>query len=121
MIIASDTPYKLKVETLHGIFEETIPNFDYGAYNYNDYFDEPFRYNHDVNSLLIDGEIKGVEVIARGTEEDEYDWTEFIVFQYKDYMYKINFITGSHGNKYKLDIDSLKSVTAKTKQVVFYE
>jgi hypothetical protein len=122
MIILEDDNYQVKNKFIRAMLEATVPNFDWNSYDYNRY-DDDFQYNHIIVSNLIDNEIEGINVLTKDVERDEhwYDDNEFIVFEYQGNIYKVNFTEGSQGFKYKLELDTLKSVTAKTKEVVYYE
>ena len=123
MKISDDDHYIVKNEFLLSMFEEAIADFDKSLYEKCRHISEYYKYNHTINELLINNEISGIEILQKDTHWDEgsYSQVEFIVFKFKDNTYKIDFQEGSYGYKYKLDVRSLKSVEAKTKQVTYYE
>lgn len=121
MIINEDDNFDIKKNFLKEMFESCIPDFDWSIYNYS-YWDGDFHYNHNINEFLILDKIEGIKILVTGIDgEDEYWESDYFVFQYKENIYKMNYSEGSHGYKYILNLESLKSVKAKTKEVIYYE
>ena len=120
MIINEDDNFDIKKNFLKEMFESCIPNFDWSKYDYS-YWDGDFHYNHNINEFFINGDITGIEVLDVGTTEDDYGYDDHIIFKFNNNIYKVNYDEGSHGYKCKLQLDSLKSVQAKTKEVIYYE
>lgn len=119
-LILEDDLITLKNSFFKNMLTECIPNFNWELFDYN-YRDGKFQYNHNITELLIDGQIEGISILQNDLEEEEYWEKYFIVFSYKDEIYKVNYEEGSHGHKHELDIDTLKSVQPKVKEVIYYE
>lgn len=102
------------------MFKVVIPNFDENAYKY-DYWNGDYHYAHNVDASLIEDDIDDIKVLETGMAGDDYGWNSYVVFQYGEHIYKVDYQEGSHGYRYKIDWTTLKEVFPKTKQVTYYE
>lgn len=124
MLIKEEDTFEVKKAFLKDMLTSRIPDFDWERYDYNyyNYWDGDFTYNHRVVELLVEDEIVGIKVLLNDERNEDGYWEQpFIVFSYDNEIYRIDYQDGSQGYKYKLDVGTLKSVQPKVKEVIYYE
>lgn len=99
------------------LYKENVKDFNEQLFN--DYDSDARR---DYDTALQLGQISNVQVLAEKLL-DENDWYDqfYVVFKYKDAIYKVLAREGSHGYGTNFDYYKLKEVEVKTKMVTYYE
>lgn len=109
MSITIEVPF-----TFENLYKKHLKYFDIG--DWNDHY-SPYRRNLDTQ--FYNKEFDWVEIVEDHIDDER--WLYYIIFKYEDKFYYVEYREGSLGYGVNFDYDTLKEVTPKTKEVVYYE